>query len=202
MPHTAPSSSVGSSVREHLLQAHPPARGQRVRAAQQQAPVRPGRIHQPPAAPLVVADQALTDRGQRVVTELDQVKRVYRDRGARQGSADRLAERGGRGDRDDLDLGQPREGPRRQPGADASGPAPVHDGEHLSSGDVHDGGHPGLVARPGAGLGPVEPHRSVSVFVDLCRCRHSVTKSATSRSNPRPRTCSSSSSPPATNERP
>ena len=37
-------------------------------------------------------------------------------------------------------------------------------------------------------------------FVDLCGCPHRSTKSATSRSSPRPPTCSSSSSRPATRE--
>ena len=79
---------------------------------------------------------------------------------------DRFAERRGRVDRDDLDLREPLDGPRRQPRADAGTAAPVHDAQHLPSSDVHDGGHPRLVPRPGAGFRPVEPHASVPMFID------------------------------------
>ena len=59
-----------------MLEAEPASFSQGVRAAQQQLAVRPAGVDQPPTAALVVAGEPLADRGQGVVGELDQVKRI------------------------------------------------------------------------------------------------------------------------------
>ena len=60
-----------------------------------------------PRSPLLLADQVMSDCGQRVVTKLDQVERVDADRGPRKVREHGLAERGGQIDRDDLNPEEP-----------------------------------------------------------------------------------------------
>jgi hypothetical protein len=87
----------------------------------------------------VVAGQPLTDRGQGVVAELDQVERVDADGRSRQVGAQRLAERRGWIDRDNFHLVEPPGRPCREPGPDAGAVAAVDHTQHLPRGDVDDG---------------------------------------------------------------
>ena len=73
------------------------------------------------------AGQALPDGGDHVVSELDQVELVDRDRGPRQVGPQRLAERGRRIDRDDLDPLPPQLGTLGQPVPDGPGVPAVDD---------------------------------------------------------------------------
>ena len=64
------------AVAEDPFQAGPASLTERVRAPQQELPVRPGGVVPAPATPLLVTDEALTDRGQGRVAELDEMEGV------------------------------------------------------------------------------------------------------------------------------
>lgn len=101
-----------------------------------------GSMERPPPA-MGLLGEPLPDFGEHVVAELDQVKRVDRDRGAWEQHSQGLAERRRRVDRDELHAQAQLERTGEQPVADALAVAAVHDSGDLSGVQIDDGGHPG-----------------------------------------------------------
>ncbi|MCU1566819.1 MAG: hypothetical protein JWQ56_1756 [Pseudarthrobacter sp.] len=111
--------------------------------------------------------EPLPDLGEHVVAELDQVKRVDRDRGAWKPHPQGLAERRRGVDGDDLHTQAPLKRPGEEPVSDAFTVAAVHDSQDLSGVQIDDGGHPGFVAFPSLGDWVAEePHRPVAVLTN------------------------------------
>jgi hypothetical protein len=100
---------------EHGPQPVPGPVRECVPGAQEQPPVGPDRVDgaSPPAMDLL--REALPDLGEHVVAQLDQVKRVDRDSGARQPHPQGLAERRGRVDGNDLHAQAPLKRTGEQP---------------------------------------------------------------------------------------
>ena len=128
--------------------------------------MRPGRIVLATPTTAVSAGEALADGGDHVVAELDQVELVDRDRSPRQPGPQRLAERGRRIDRDDLDPLPPPLRTLAEPVSDGGAVASVDDAENLPGGQVDQGRHPRLEPSPGAVIGTEPAHRPVAVLID------------------------------------
>ena len=130
---------------------HPRQRplGQPFPPAQQQPPVRPGRVGLTAAAIEQVAGDALTHRGHRLVRQHDQVEVVHRDRGVGQRRADRGGVAGVRVDHHHLDPGPELLGAGGQPGLHrGTGAAIDLPQQRLITGDVDEPGLPRIRAPP------------------------------------------------------
>src|SRR5699024_7985399 len=114
----------------------PRFRGEGVSSAQQQHPVGPGRVVLPAPTTTMSAGETLTDGGDHVVSELDEVELVDRDRNAGQVGPQCFAERGRGIDGDDLDPLPPELGALGEPVADGGGVPAVDDTEDLPGGEV------------------------------------------------------------------
>jgi hypothetical protein len=132
---------------------HPRQRrlGEPFPAAQQQPPVRPGRVGLTAAAIEQVTGDALAHRGHRLVRQHDQVEVVDRDLRVRQDGADRGGVAGVRVDHHHLDPGPEGLGAGGEPGLHrGAGPAVHLPQQGLVAGDVDEPGLPRIGARPAA----------------------------------------------------